>query len=125
MIYLSEILFLVAIAGIADLQARMISAGKTIYHGWWDLVFAVLIGLAWWAGGHNWWLMSALVTEHFVFFPPLLNFLRSPREAFFYLSSQPHKGSIWDWFLLKVEPAYPFIWVAGLVGFGTLQYFLV
>lgn len=110
--------------GIADLQARMISAGKTIYHGWWDCVFGLLIGVAWWVCGRDWFGASALVTEHFVFFPPLLNFLRSPREAFFYLSSQPHKGSIWDWLLLKVEPAYPFIWVAGLCGFGVLQFFL-
>jgi len=124
MIYVAEVLFLAAMLGIADLQARMISAEKTIYHGWWDCVFGLLIGVAWWVTGKSWMCAGALAVEHFVFFPPFINFLRSPREAFFYLSSAPHKGSIWDSLLLKIEPAYPFIWVAGLVGFVVIQFFL-
>lgn len=122
MIYLSEILFLAAIMGIADVQVRMISADKAIHHGWWDVLFGALIGGAWWIFGRDYWLAGALVTEHFVFFPPVLNFLRSPREAFFYLSSQPHKGSIWDWLLLKIQPVYPFIWGAGVIAFIFLQF---
>lgn len=122
MIYLSEIAFLLILIGIAGLQVRMISSGKTIHHGWWDVVFGVLIAGAWVGFDKNYWLGSALVVEHFIFFPAVLNFLRTPREAFFYLSSQPHKGSIWDWLLLKIQPAYPFIWGAGMVVFIFLQF---
>jgi len=122
--YILEILFFLALAGIADLQARMISGNKAIHHGWWDIVFAATIAAAWVVSGKDYRLAGALALEHFVFFPQLLNFMRSPREAFFYLSSAPHKGSIWDWFMLKIEPAYPFIWVAGLVGFIIYQRFL-
>ena len=122
MIYLSEILFLLAIAGIAYLQARMIRADKTIHHGWWDVVFGMLIAGAWLGFGKNYWLGGALILEHFVFFSPVLNFLRTPREAFFYLSSQPHKGSIWDALLLKIESAYPYLWGSGLVAFFFEQF---
>lgn len=122
MTYLSEILFLAAIIGIAYMQARMIGAGNAIHHGWWDVIFGVLIAVAWLIFGKNYWLGGALMVEHFVFFPPVLNFLRTPRKAFFYLSSQPHKGSIWDALLLKIEPAYPYLWGAGLSAFVFGQF---
>jgi len=122
--FIFEIIFLMVIAIIADLQARMIGDGKTIHHGWWDLLFGTLILGAWQLEGRPWLFLTALVLEHFVFFPPVLNFCRSHREAFFYLSSEPHKGSIWDWLMLKIDPAYPFIWAAGLVSFFISQFYI-
>lgn len=119
--FIFEFLFILIIAMIADLQARMIGDGKTIHHGWWDLLFGALILGAWQLEGRPWLFLIALVLEHFVFFPPTLNLMRSPRESFFYLSAMPHKGSIWDWFMLKIGPAYPFVWVAGLAGFTIIQ----
>jgi hypothetical protein len=119
-----QLAFMPALVIIADIQARMIGADKVIRHFWWGCLFGALILAGWWISGRNYWLAGALVVEHFIFFAPVLNYLRTPRKPFFYISSQPKKGSIWDRLLIKIEPAYPFIWAAALVGFTTLQFFL-
>ena len=76
--FIFEILFFLAMAGIADLQARMIGDNKAIHHGWWDVVFGIMIFGAWQLEERSLQFLWALILEHFVFFPPMLNFMRSP-----------------------------------------------
>lgn len=119
--FIIEIIFLAVIFGIAEIQGGMIARQEAIRHFWWALLFGLLIIGAWWLEDRSYWLAGALVLEHFVFFSPALNFCREPHKPFFYLSSEPKTGSLWDSVLLKVQKYYPFIWGAGLIGLGFLQ----
>jgi len=118
-----EVLFLGAIAGIADIQAGMIANNLPIRHFCWGLLFALLIAGAWWLEDRDYWFGGALILQHFCFFAPILNFCRHPRMPFFYVHSDPKKGSIWDRLLKPVEKAYPYIWGIGLIGFALINIF--
>ena len=119
-----EILFLGGVIVIADVQAQLIEKNKPINHFAWGALFAGIIAGAWYLEERSWWFLAVLVLEHFVFFSPALNFLRRPRKPFFYISSTPGSGSLWDKVLIPVEKYYPFIWAVGLAGFIALQFFL-
>jgi len=119
--YIFEAIFAVAILLIADLQAQIIEKNKPINHTVWGLVFVTLGGIGLWFQ-FSWWFAAALVIEHFIFFAPLLNFLRHPRKPFFYISSQPKTGSIWDKWLIKIESIYPYLYIIAVIGFILIQW---
>lgn len=116
-----EIIFAACIAVIAEWQAHKINEGKPINHFWWGVVFAVLIALGFFFQ-RSFWFLAALLLQHFIFFAPLLNLFRNPRKPFFYISSDPKKGSTWDGLLLKIQPYYPYIYFASVIAFVLLQF---
>lgn len=120
--HIYEIIFAACIAMIADWQAHLISDDKDINHFWWGVLFAGLITIGFVVEKEDLWFLAALLVEHFVFFAPLLNFFRKPRKPFFYISSDPKKGSSWDRWLIKIEKYYPYIYFAGVVSFILIQF---
>lgn len=119
---LYEALFLAVIIAIADYQAHRISNGHSINHWQWGIVWGILIGGAWWLEQLAPWFLLALLLEHFVFFAPLLNFYRKPRQPFFYIHSVGKGGSGWDFILQKTGKLYPFIWIAGVLAYCYTQF---
>lgn len=120
--HIYEIIFAACIAMIADWQAHLINEGKAINHFWWGVLFAGLISIGFVVEKEDYWFLSALLLEHFILFAPLLNFFRKPRKPFFYISSDPKRGSIWDRWLLAIEKHYPYIYCAGVAIFIYLQF---
>lgn len=120
--HIYEIIFAACIAMIADWQAHIINNQKPINHFWWGVLFAGLIGIGFVVEKEDYWFLAALILEHFILFAPLLNFFRSPRKPFFYISSNPKQGSIWDRLLLKIEKYYPYLYIASGVVFIYLQF---
>lgn len=116
-----EILFAACIAMIAEWQAHLIKEEKPINHFWWGVVFAGLIGLGF-VVEKDYWFLAALIIEHFILFAPLLNLFRNPRKPFFYISSDPKRGSIWDRWLLKIERYYPYVYFSGIISFALIQF---
>lgn len=121
--FIFEVLFIVVIIVFSDIQANLIADNKPVNHTTWAMAFAALIGGAWALERYDYWFMGALVLEHFVFFSPFLNFFRRPRKPFFYISSVGIKGSLWDKLFIKIQPAYPYIWIGALISFALINIF--
>lgn len=124
--YLAEALFLVPIISVALYHAYRFDKNiptRKWFHILWGCAFGAIIAPIWWLTEKNWLLAGSLIIERFVFFSPILNYLRHPRKAFFYLGSGKNAG--WqDVLLNKLKKAYPFIWVACAIWFVILQFFL-
>lgn len=116
--YLTEFGLLVINLIMAWWQARLIRANQPIIHGLWALLYAACLGAAFWIT-RNPLVPIAGVFIRECFFAPVLNFLRVPREAFFYRN--PSGTSILD----QVQgalyvPVYIVSWIALII----LQTFL-
>lgn len=120
--------FLLATIAIAIYQANFYNAhmadGKTLNHPLWFFYYLIptaLDYLTW----KNWWLVLLALIIRGVVFSPLLNFLRKPRESFFYVHGNGGKGSSTiDSLLEKINKIYPYIWgveLAGLVALFILR----
>lgn len=125
MLYGNEVIFLILIIGIADWQAhRFDKEQKPIKHWFWALVFGAAIAAFWYLSHKQYYFAGALILEHVVFFPTILNYFRKPRKAFFYLHSDPKTGSWFDKLLANPIWLWPVIWALSLAGFITLQFFI-
>lgn len=121
--YLFIILFLGSIFALADYQARQIQAGKPINHTLWAAITALVILAAVWLRGWDLWLGLACLLCRFLFFSPILNYMRMPPKSFFYINSEPGTGSKIDALLAKPVWLYPFCWFAALAGFVLILIF--
>ena len=121
--YIAEAAFILLIFLIARYQASQFNKGLSISHWLWALIFGAIMAGCWLAGDRGIWFAVALILEHFIFFAPILNYLRVDRKLFFYVHSG--KGGSWfDEIMLDLGGAYPVIWIASVALFIFLQFFL-
>lgn len=121
--YINEILFLIPIVAVAIYHAKRFAANKPTsnwFHFLWACFFGLIIAGMWLLMHKDWLFAGSLVVERFVFFNPVLNYFRKPRQAFFYVHSEKN-GSWIDRILKKV---YAPVWIVSAVGFIVLQFFL-
>lgn len=116
--------FLLATIAIAIYQANFYNAhmadGKTLNHPLWFLFYCIPVIIEYLV-----WKNLGLVLLAFlirgVVFSPLLNYLRKPRKAFFYIHGTGGKGSSFlDGLLMKINKAYPYVWGMELAGLIAL-----
>lgn len=115
---IDNILFIVINSVIAYIQAKRFNNNEPInkwYHTLWAIPVVAYIVVTF-ILDHNYDILFSLILLRCVYFSQLLNLLRVPKVSFFYLHSDQTTGSWEDKFMLKIKPAYAYIWTACLIG---------
>ena len=124
MIWVWEIAELVLVRAICAIHAKVFAENKKIgkfFHLIWFLVNAIPFTVIALVSRHPFWLVCFALLR-FVFYNPVLNFLRSPRRSFFYLGDRTQSTESWyDKIEESVLSAWPYIWCFGLVLFIVSQ----
>jgi len=118
-LYIGELLFLCGNLALADYHAHRFDQQKPINHTLWAFVVGVVIFLFTYVSKWNLYFCGALVLERVWCFNPMLNLIR--HKPFFYTHSEKVGGS---WIDAKIGNWYPYIFVASLIGFLILQYYI-